>query len=256
MNIPQKAVFIDIDGTLAKDNHPASDEDIQTIHRIQQQGHLVFVCTGRASGYIYPDILGIGFNGIVAGAGAHILLGDRLLYRRMIAPDVLQFVIDYFLSTKQICVLEGEQGMYLINDGLYTDMPWPRIKTSTDFNDHFAGHAITKLTIWDKLSEEALRLFSPHFTIIQHEIYVEAMPLGCCKSDGIRRILEATDIDPRNSIAIGDSFNDIDMLKYAGIGVAMGNAPDAVKAAANMVTDTCEHSGVSKVLKKLLLNDH
>ena len=77
------------------------------------------------------------------------------------------------------------------------------------------------------------------------------MPAGCCKSDGMRRLLEAAGIEREDSVAFGDSGNDIDMLAWAGIGVAMGNAPEEVQAAADFVTGTLAESGVSAGLINL-----
>ena len=94
-------------------------------------------------------------------------------------------------------------------------------------------------------------MLAPHLTIIAHADYMEATPLGCTKSAGMRLVLEAVGIPREDSVAFGDSNNDLDMLRYAGIGVAMGNATEEAKAAADMVTDTLENAGVSQALHAL-----
>ena len=87
--------------------------------------------------------------------------------------------------------------------------------------------------------------------LIPNDGYAEVLPKGCCKSAGMRLVLKDAGLTREDSVAFGDSTNDTDMLLYAGIGVAMGNAPDEVKAAADFVTGTCEESGVSGALRNL-----
>ena len=146
--ISRKAAFFDLDGTLAVHNLPPAPEDADAIRRFRAAGHLAFLCTGRASGYIYPSVLDIGFDGVVASAGAHVTLDGKILYRRTVSPEVIE-------------------------------------------------------------------------------------------SAGIRR---------EDVLAVGDSANDLDMLRYAGIGAAMGNASDEVKAAADWVTGTLAQHGAAQAL--------
>ena len=77
------------------------------------------------------------------------------------------------------------------------------------------------------------------------------MPKGTNKGVGLRTICKDAGIDISEAIAFGDSYNDVFMLKEAGLGIAMGNAEDAVKDAADMVTDDCDHDGIAKALQKL-----
>jgi hydroxymethylpyrimidine pyrophosphatase-like HAD family hydrolase len=72
------------------------------------------------------------------------------------------------------------------------------------------------------------------------------------KTAGIMKVLEQLNIHPAEMIAIGDYYNDIDMIEYAGLGIAMGNAPDAVKAAAKDVTLSNDEDGVYHALQKHL----
>lgn len=81
--------------------------------------------------------------------------------------------------------------------------------------------------------------------------FLEVMPKGVNKGMGLRRICEAEGIDLSETIAFGDSYNDIFMIRDAGMGVAMGNAEEEVKEAADMITDDCDSDGIAKALKKL-----
>ena len=77
------------------------------------------------------------------------------------------------------------------------------------------------------------------------------MPKGVNKGEGLRIICDDAGIDIRDTVAFGDSYNDIFMLKAAGTGIAMGNAEDAVKEASDMVTADCDHNGVAAALEEL-----
>ena len=80
------------------------------------------------------------------------------------------------------------------------------------------------------------------------------MPCGINKADGISRLLSATGISPDEVMAFGDGYNDIPMIEYAGFGVAMGNAQDAVKEKAQHVTLSNDEDGVAKAINKYVLS--
>lgn len=81
--------------------------------------------------------------------------------------------------------------------------------------------------------------------------FLEVMPQGVTKGSGLQKICADAGVDIQNAVAFGDSFNDIAMLKAAGTGIAMGNAEQALKDAADMITADCDHDGIAVALKKL-----
>ena len=80
------------------------------------------------------------------------------------------------------------------------------------------------------------------------------MPSGVTKAFALERLAKQLDVNPQEIMAIGDANNDIEMLEYAGLGVAMGNASDYVKSLADAVTDSCEENGVAAAIEKFILN--
>jgi Cof subfamily protein (haloacid dehalogenase superfamily) len=80
--------------------------------------------------------------------------------------------------------------------------------------------------------------------------YLEVMDPGGSKSNAIRWLIHRMNIDRSEVIAMGDNFNDREMIEFAGMGVAMGNAPDEIKSIANYVTDTNNNDGVRLALEK------
>ena len=85
--------------------------------------------------------------------------------------------------------------------------------------------------------------------------YVEAMPLGVDKATSIAHMLPLVGLTGEKCVACGDSFNDITMIKYAGVGVAMGNAKPEVKEAADVVTLSNDEDGLVPIIEKYFLHD-
>ena len=84
-------------------------------------------------------------------------------------------------------------------------------------------------------------------------ILLEIMDKSVSKADGIKIMLNHFNLDRKQSIAFGDNYNDVDMLDFGGLGVAMNNAPEGVKKIANDVTDDNDHDGIYNFLTKMNL---
>ena len=83
---------------------------------------------------------------------------------------------------------------------------------------------------------------------------LEIVSEGADKGIGLQKLCDHLGMDIEETIAVGDSMNDIEILQTAGLSVAMGNACDGAKAAADIITDDCDHDGVAKVILEYLLN--
>lgn len=248
----QRAIFLDLDGTIAAGNRPPSEADTAAIRRARAAGHRVFLCTGRAPSYIYDSVLEVGFDGIVGAAGGYIRLGGEVVYRRPLSAGQLRRAIEIYQACGKRVYLEGEENMYTLH-APPSERRWPPVDGPADFEPggRFAGQNVLKITAYGPVATER-RLLEPEMDIIDHGDYAEILPAGVCKSDGMRRVLELIGIPREDSIALGDSRNDLDMLRYAGVGVAMGGAPDVVVQAADRVTGSLEENGAASALAALL----
>ena len=83
--------------------------------------------------------------------------------------------------------------------------------------------------------------------------FIEAMPLNVDKATSLDKMLQTIGLTRENAICCGDGFNDISMIKYAGVGVAMGNAQPPVKEAADYVTGTNDEDGLVEVVDKFVM---
>ena len=249
------AAFFDIDGTIAANNEPPLERDVRAIRAFRAAGNRVFLCTGRSMGYLYDAVTNIGWDGIVAAAGAHITLGDEVLYRTCVQPTVLAPLLERFERSDQNLIMETERAM--IQLAACKD-PWlvknyPRIYNANEWHQRYGDEIVSKLTVYGfPVPDDVRALLSEQLSLIEHPHYYEAVPRGCSKSAGMRRVLERIGIPREQSLAFGDSANDSDMLAFAGYSVAMGNAIDDVKALADEVTLPHTDGGVAAVLERLL----
>ena len=85
-------------------------------------------------------------------------------------------------------------------------------------------------------------------------VIYEAMPKGTTKATALKQLAQHLEIEPQEIMALGDANNDIEMIQFAGLGVAMGNSSNHVKKLANYVTDTNDANGVSTAIEKFILN--
>ncbi len=248
------AAFFDLDGTLASRNQPPLAVDVEAMRAFRAQGNLLFLCTGRSTGYLYPAILDIGFDGIVAGAGAYVSCGDEVLFRTWVDEDVLDPIQRAFEDDPSTLIMETESCMVQLASPRARKLipAYPRIYTAADWKAQYPSEVTSKLTVYSTLPESIVPFVQRHLDIIEHGHYLEALPRGCSKADGIRRVLRHVGLSREQSMGFGDSMNDYDMLEYVGYGVAMGNADERVKAIADRVTAPFTEGGVAQVLNEYL----
>ena len=255
MKLPY-AAFFDLDGTLAMGNKPPLPCDVAAIRAFRADGNYVFLCTGRSCGYLYDAVLDIGFDGIVSGGGAHVTLGDDVLFRSFVTEEQLDPIMRRFETADQTLILETESHMIqLVADGdrvLRHD--YPIIRSADEWYARYRDEVVSKLTIYPSpMAPDTKALVQSHLTLVEHPTYYEAVPKGCSKATGIAHVIDALDIPRERVLGFGDSANDADMLRFAGIAVAMGNATDSVKALADFVTTPCADGGVAYAFEHLHL---
>lgn len=247
------AAFFDLDGTLATGNQPPASRDVEAIRAFRAAGNYAFLCTGRSTGYLYREILDIGFDGIVAGAGAHVTVGDEVIYRRSVDPEVLDRLMRRFEITDHTLIMETETAMIQLASSPAAGVidRYPRILCADEWPERYADQVVSKLTIYGyPMAADLRQAVEEHLSLIEHPRYYEAVPIGCSKSDGIRRVIERLDVPQENVVAMGDSPNDRDMIAYAGFGVVMGDGDPSIQAIADYVTLPLAECGVAHALER------
>lgn len=261
----KKIVFLDIDGTILDENTGITEKTRFAVSQARQRGHFVCIATGRCMAEVGDPVRALGFDGYVCAAGAHIVYGDRVVQAVYMDKERLE---------KSIAVLK-EAGCFYVLEGVYhlyvSRKDWEELKQRAVENEQAArlvrayGNAVypfqtlkevycvNKISyFWSKqsgqrLKEKAEGLGLTVTTFSMEWAAGESGELtlkGCHKGEGILRMAECMGIASEDVIAIGDSANDIEMLKAAGTGIAMGNASESVKTMADEVTGSVAGDGV------------
>ena len=243
-------VFLDIDGTVYCHGEIVPQNRI-AIRKAQAAGHKVFINTARSLADIPPKILDAHWDGIVAGIGCTVLAeGQKLRSVAIPTPQIAQVFDD--LTAREIpLMLEGEQ--VLLCNRFYPDQNHAvPLQSGADILRHYAGHVLAKAFLPTVLPPEMQTSLSAQFQLYQHRTYAEFSAKGHNKATGMRCVLDFYGVDRTHCIAMGDSVNDLEMLRYAGVAVAMGDAGEAVKQACTLVTGNADAGGVAQALKRLL----
>lgn len=251
-----KAVFSDIDGTLF--SHRSNCVPLSAVHAVedlQKQGIKFFLCSGRnaylirKSGvydYVKPD-------GIVTMNGAQAIVGDESIFLHPIPANVVDALIKFAKRLRfGLTLIEEKEGhINMIDERVIsahekygTRFPQPRT-----FPDHYDRVIYQAIAYCDEFDES---LFLPHLTECKtarwDEYAVYIMPKDCDKARGIEATMRHFGWSMDQCVSLGDDYNDIEMVSRSGVGIAMGNAQDEVKAKADYVTDDIDRDGFAKAL--------
>lgn len=255
-----KHVFFDIDGTLWDRRSVIPKSTIEAINRLNANGHKAYINTGRTRGYITsPDLLALPFSGIIAGCGTHIEVDGKMLFEYLIPGELATKAIDTTRRFGFRSILEGPEYLYMEYDE-FKDDPYGQ-KVMRDLGD-------TRMSIMDNYGRWRINKFSSDMTgcdketcfgflkedfdfILHNDVIVEIVPKGFNKGRGIFKLCEIKEIDIADTIAIGDSINDLDMFEVAGTSVAMGNGSSKTKEAADFVTTSMDDDGIYNALSHL-----
>ncbi len=250
------AVFLDIDGTLISDSFKISDDNLKAIAEARARGHMVFINTGRSWGNI-PEILSGQFDldGIISGSGAMITMGGETVWKTSMSEELVGRVMQYVFDNRGYwAIFEGYNGVYMLpsEERQRRDFQIP-VESSEDYKKICAEDEIQVIAMGKIVPDEFKELFKDELTVFQFDTYADCVIKGLNKAKGIEKVLELTGIKRENTIAIGDSNNDYDMLDFAGIGVAMANSQQRILEMADEITASAKENGVARAIEKFLL---
>ena len=251
--------FLDIDDTLIPFGKGViSDYTLDVIKKARAPGCKFFVNTGRPYCDIPKDIFSERyFDGICCG-GDYVEYQGKPIYTAFFPVNDAKILFNALMSMdkKVDFNLGGLRNRYYIGEKKphYSDKIYVPINSVCDLDTAFEGDKLQKYILLDTDSPnlDARREIGKYFNVIAHPTYTEGFILGHDKAFLIKKTEEILGLDHGYTVAIGDSLNDTDMLRYASVSVAMGNAPDEVKKLCSFVTDTSECDGVAKAILKLL----
>ncbi len=256
----QHMIFFDIDGTLLDDEQGIVPEStVRALHQARENGHLLFICTGRCQAIWPSDILDIGFDGVVGGCGTHIVYHGEELLHAVIEPDLRNEIVADLRKYHIDGILESKHNSYFRKDC------WmPVVKTIFEGNGTFSTDCqkfwdddelvFDKMALWfDDSSDMAAfkAKYEDRFSfILRDPTFYEIVPKEYSKATGIEFLCRKLGIDRENTIGVGDSTNDLPMLSYTGISVAMGSGNPDIFPVVDYVTAAVMEDGIEKALKK------
>ena len=261
-------IAIDIDGTLVHDDGFLSPEVIREVTRVRELGHHVVVATGRAAANAIPVVqdVGIEVGHVVCSNGAVTIEIDRQEARGYTVKEVIGFDPAPVLS-QLIEKLPNAHFAVEDVDGTYRfHKPFPahalgaeNIETPLEQLMHGEVSRVVVLSPEQNVNDfleivESAGLHSVSYAI-GYTAWLDISPQGVTKASALEQRRKSLNIPRNRVITIGDGRNDISMFEWAneggGLSFAMGQGPDEVKQAANIVTASVEENGVAKVLAGL-----
>ncbi len=257
-NTEKKAVFFDIDGTIWDRNMTIPDSTRDAIRLLQENGVYTFICTGRTPAFIQiPELLNLGFDGILAGCGTYVSFQGKELLCETIAPERMKMTLEILKKHHMPVVLEGKTYEYVEEEEFANDPFLTVLKQSIGENLlSITGNEMkweaSKFSASIKGVEykEALEELEEWYDFLVHDnVVVEGVPKGFSKASGIQTVCEKLGIEHKNTYAFGDSINDVEMLKYVAHGIAMGNGTADAKLVADYVTDSIHENGIYNACK-------
>ncbi|HFU6521595.1 TPA: Cof-type HAD-IIB family hydrolase [Enterococcus hirae] len=267
-----KLIAIDLDGTLLNEEKQISDENKQALAKAKEKGVKIVLCTGRplAAMTHYLQELGlvdegdysITFNGglvqkndtgeiiekkVMEVADIHRLYD---LAQKLALP--LDILSDHVVL--QLPTAPGKKSLYNTLNKLLQFQPANLADLTDEFVLNKAVIAYPQAELDPKIKEIPAEFHERYEIIKTRSMLLEFMPKGVTKAYGISLLAKDLGLEPAEIMAIGDEENDLPMIEYAGMGVAMANAVPFVKEAANYVTSSNLEHGVAKVIEKFVLD--
>lgn len=248
-----KAIFFDIDGTIL--SHTISDipqNTLKTLDRLREKGILLFVATGRHLSEMrrlplhdYP------FDAYVTQTGQ--LCYDqnfKAIYKEPLSKEDTEVLVRHFNEKKIPLVLLNEEELYMnyvdetvISTQISINTAVPQIGT-------YKGEELYGATVFGKgaILEQLMNELKECKESSWHKNASDIILKSSGKVKGIEEILKHFDLKREETMAFGDADNDLEMLDYAAIGVAMGNGTDRLKSIADYVTASVDDDGITKAL--------
>ncbi|PUB09921.1 HAD family hydrolase [Paenisporosarcina sp. OV554] len=283
MVVKPKAIFLDMDGTILNHHNKVSIHTKEIIDDLRNKGIFVFIATGRNATEL-REMLPEGFevDAIITANGMAGYIGEEVVFEHSLSLDLVETIIEKARENKVYYELfpYGESRMVLEQDKGYVlnEMREPKpesveinewisrqkaIKEEIAWTEEITGTHFSKFYFFSR-TKEAINSWKMELEQLQKEMAftmtpssphnAEVMVANVSKASGIEQMLERFGLTGCETLAIGDSDNDLKMFQFVNHAVAMKNAPDHIKEVVDDVTEfTCDEDGVYQYLKTNVL---
>lgn len=250
-----KAVFLDVDGTLVSHKSKSVPQSAkEALEKLRAKGIKVFLSTGRHIRELNDmPTHEMEFDGYIILNGQIGLDKEKnMIYSHSFAKEDVAGLVDIFYKKEYPFVLVNKDGHYMNYVNEFVEIAMAGVSTAVPPIREYEGEELYQATVFIQPSED--------------EEFISKLPKGCKlarwgnhgadiiaaeggKAVGMKLFTKILGIMPEEMMAFGDAQNDMDMIEYAGIGVAMGNAEECLKEIADYVTTGVDDDGVLNALK-------
>lgn len=260
-----KCFFFDVDGTLLPFGKSIPDSAVYSIKAAQALGSKCFIASGRSIAEL-PRFPMLAFDGYICSAGATIIVDDKLIYSAHIERGAFDSLFRYLSEKGFYVISQTDKATYLSKDAwdMFTRQLMKHIGRLVELNGLVISDTVPEdedvkkvlfLSDDDGYGVDRVRKeIDPMFTVVNNtvglpqEIMAEIVLGGISKATGIEKVLSYFGVDRSDSVAIGDGSNDIEMVEYADIGIAMGNSSGDLKTVADYITTDIEEDGIKNAI--------
>ncbi len=265
------ALILDIDGTLVNSQKVVSEATRDAIIEAQKRGKTVAIASGRSISGIRRTASSISleeFGGYVIAYNGTTVVNCKTgecIYNQMISTEMIAPVYEAAKEAKVgILVYHDQQKELLSGNGVdkYIEADARACEITIRETKHFVqdiNFPINKFLLTGEpeymceVEKKMQEKFGDRLNVFRSDpYYVELLPKFVDKGVAVEKLMKHLDIKKDKVICIGDSYNDLPMLRRVGLGVAMGNAQKEVKEAADFITDSNDEDGIVKVIKKFM----
>ena len=255
-----KLIALDLDGTLFRSDKSISSYTLETLRRCREAGHYVVIATGRTEKgceRIFPDISP---DALILSDGTYARCGEEVLCQKFVSKATLSALLEWCNANPDVL------DMTLDTPTGYKSTAMPNVP-----EEHMADfmRATTVVGAFSSLGAdieayslnvstykpEEMMAFAANFPDVRSHLYgwVCIWPANSGKWPALEIVAPRLGVDLKDIIAFGDEGNDLEMIEKAGIGVAMGNATDEVKAVSDYICGTNDNDGIARWLEEFLL---
>lgn len=270
----RKIIFLDIDGTLIAMGHmepPASA--VTAIRRAQQNGHLVYLCTGRNYAMLSP-VLRYGFDGVVANAGGYILCGGEAIFDCPMEAELRERTVRILGEYGVLCMLEAQDAVFAdegANDfmlrqaekGGSSELRRWQEAMEKELNIHpveeYRGEPVYKMVVVCEDEKQLMRAYEQlkeDFLLCLQDFEKNGFANGELinrrfnKGLAMERVCAHLGIPLEDSFAFGDSMNDKEMIETAGVGLCMADGNKQLRAVADDICPPAQEDGLYRMFEK------
>lgn len=265
-----KLLAMDMDGTLLREDKTISKRTLNAIQKAKEKGVKIVLSTGRplegVKKYLNElDLLSDNDYAVVFnGASVVNTSSGKSIYSSSLKGSDFKYLfrlgqklgVSLHAYDGDKCVTPSEISKYTKLEGDINGIPVYQIDINSISDDQ---EIIKVLMVEDKpkldiaFSNLPKEVFENYTVVRSSPYFLEFLNKTTNKGTGVQKLAEELNINPKEIICIGDAGNDIHMIKYAGLGVAMGNAFKEVKESADFITETNENHGVAKIIEDFIL---